>query len=285
MYVGQALKEVFQEERPKPPAIQMQQKWSNEFSLPSTHAMGSLSMAASILYFALERYQQVDVTIGIAVVVVWVTVISLSRVYLGMHSVLDLVLGCAITLVLLAIFLPLTDKIEYFFAESSISPLAFVLVPILLIFTFPTSKTFTPTRGDTCSIAGVFAGVELGNWLNYQLGNLSSAKHSATITAIDWNDAFANLHIIAARTVLGLAVVGLTELLGKLIFWAAFSSAIGADRHALKSSPDAVDNTKKNFVDLSTKFATYCWLGCNALLVANLFKYLNIARESFFSEY
>lgn len=55
MYVGQALKEVFKEVRPKAPAIPLQTKWSNEFSLPSTHAMGSLSMAATILYFALDR--------------------------------------------------------------------------------------------------------------------------------------------------------------------------------------------------------------------------------------
>jgi sphingosine-1-phosphate phosphatase 1 len=55
MYVGQALKEVFLEERPKAPAIPMQNKWSNEYSLPSTHAMGSLSIAASVVYFSLER--------------------------------------------------------------------------------------------------------------------------------------------------------------------------------------------------------------------------------------
>lgn len=55
MYVGQALKEVFKEVRPKAPAIPLQTKWSNEFSLPSTHAMGSLSIAATILYFALDR--------------------------------------------------------------------------------------------------------------------------------------------------------------------------------------------------------------------------------------
>lgn len=55
MYVGQGLKEIFEVERPKSPAIQMQSKWSNEYSLPSTHAMGSLSIAASILYFAIDR--------------------------------------------------------------------------------------------------------------------------------------------------------------------------------------------------------------------------------------
>ena len=55
MYFGQALKQFFKEERPKLPAIQMQNKWSNEFSLPSTHAMGSLAIAASMLYFSEDR--------------------------------------------------------------------------------------------------------------------------------------------------------------------------------------------------------------------------------------
>lgn len=55
MYVGGALKQVFKEERPKTPAIQMQEKYSNEYSLPSTHAMGALPIATAILYFALER--------------------------------------------------------------------------------------------------------------------------------------------------------------------------------------------------------------------------------------
>lgn len=55
MYIGQGLKEIFKVERPKAPAVQMQEKWSNEFSLPSTHIMGSLSIAASILYFAVDR--------------------------------------------------------------------------------------------------------------------------------------------------------------------------------------------------------------------------------------
>lgn len=55
MYVGQALKEFFKEERPKPPAIQMQTKWNKEFSLPSTHAMSAVAISTSILYFSMDR--------------------------------------------------------------------------------------------------------------------------------------------------------------------------------------------------------------------------------------
>lgn len=55
MYVGGALKQFFKEKRPESPAIPLQTKWSNEYSLPSTHAMGSFPIAACILYFALDR--------------------------------------------------------------------------------------------------------------------------------------------------------------------------------------------------------------------------------------
>jgi sphingosine-1-phosphate phosphatase 1 len=55
MYIGQALKEIFRVSRPKSPAIPMQKKWSNEYSLPSTHAMGSLSIGGTIAYFSIDR--------------------------------------------------------------------------------------------------------------------------------------------------------------------------------------------------------------------------------------
>lgn len=76
----------------------------------------------------------------------WVVVISLSRVYLGMHSVADLVLGAAISIVLLVVLLPMTNAIESFFAMNPISPFIFILVPAALIFYFPTSEMWTPTR-------------------------------------------------------------------------------------------------------------------------------------------
>lgn len=77
---------------------------------------------------------------------VWVSIISLSRVYLGMHTVADIVLGVALSLVLLAVLLPLTDAIEYFFAMSKIGPIGFLVLPAILIIYYPTPKLWTPTR-------------------------------------------------------------------------------------------------------------------------------------------
>jgi membrane-associated phospholipid phosphatase len=84
--------------------------------------------------------------LGISFVILWTTLVSLSRVYLGMHSVLDLVSGIAISSVLLAIFLPLTNTIEHFFATNVISPVMTLIIPVVLIVYFPTTEVWTPTR-------------------------------------------------------------------------------------------------------------------------------------------
>jgi len=279
MYIGQSLKQFFMYERPKPPAIQLQTKWSNEYSLPSTHAMGSLSMSGTILYFALDRYG-VNLSLGIICVVLWVTIISLSRVYLGMHTVLDCVLGAAISVYLLLTLLPFTDYVEGFFATSWWSPMLLILVPVILIVYFPMTNQWTPTRGDTCVIAAVFSGIELGTWFNYRLGllNLTNASSHHTIDT-------SNLYSLAARTVIGLVIVGLTEFIGKSVSFSLLCSMINEDKKKLKSSENSVKNVKKTFVDLTSKFVTYSILGFNTMvLVPTVYKYLSIQRDSFFSE-
>jgi sphingosine-1-phosphate phosphatase 1 len=88
----------------------------------------------------------VDVWLGIVCIVLWVGVISTSRVYLGMHSVLDVVLGVLLSLVLLGVLLPVTDEILNFFTTNTLAPLVFVIIPILLIVFFPVTDQWTPTR-------------------------------------------------------------------------------------------------------------------------------------------
>jgi hypothetical protein len=96
---------------------------------------------------------------------------------------------------------------------------------------------------------------------------------------------FDNFYLLIARTVVGLTIAGATEFLGKLISFSFLSMVIGEDRKALKASENSVYNTKKTFVDLTSKFSTYCILGFNILvLVPMTYKALNIQRDAFFIE-
>lgn len=135
-------------------------------------------------------------------------------------------------------------------------------------------------RGDTCIIAAVFAGIELGAWFNYNYGLLNLIEVPFPLT-IDFSD----LYSLTCRTVLGLVIVGLTELIGKQLSYSVICMFLGEDKTVLKESENSSENYKKNFVDLTSKFITYSVLGFNTLvLVPQVYKYFNIQRSSFFNE-
>lgn len=135
-------------------------------------------------------------------------------------------------------------------------------------------------RSDTCAIAAVFSGIELGMWFNYQFG-LVNLKKPAYPRTLDLND----IYSLTVRTVVGLTIIGLTELIGKYVSYSFLCFVTNQDRKVLKASEKSVENVKKNFVELTSSFLTYSVLGFNTLvLVPTVFKYFNIQRESFFNE-
>lgn len=135
-------------------------------------------------------------------------------------------------------------------------------------------------RSDTCVIAAVFCGTELGTWWNYQSGVVQIVDVSLPLSL-----EFSDWYRVAARTVVGLIVAGSVEFLGKYFSYSFLCKLVSADKKALKESPNSIDNTRKNFVDLTSKFITYTSLGFFInTAVPILYKYLNIQRDAFFTE-
>lgn len=96
---------------------------------------------------------------------------------------------------------------------------------------------------------------------------------------------FSDIFSLTARTVLGLIIAGAIEYLGKLVSYTVLCKFANEDKHKLKASENSVENTNKNFVDLTSKFFTYCLLGFTILVVVpQLYKQLNIQRDAFFNE-
>lgn len=88
MYIGQGIKDVVRWPRPScPPVVRLQVKWALEYGMPSTHAMVGVSIPLSVILYTMNRYQY-SVSLGVLFAIGWCSVICLSRLYLGMHSVL-----------------------------------------------------------------------------------------------------------------------------------------------------------------------------------------------------
>ena len=69
MYLGQALKDVIQWERPRMPVVvQLQSKWSEEFGMPSTHAMMGLALPSATFYLTVAKYSFPP---SLAVIITW----------------------------------------------------------------------------------------------------------------------------------------------------------------------------------------------------------------------
>lgn len=70
----------------------------------------------------------------------------MSRLYLGMHTVLDLIGGLALAIGLMIPLVPLIDVTDYYFLTNGWILSILVFLTIVTIIYYPNSDKWTPTR-------------------------------------------------------------------------------------------------------------------------------------------
>lgn len=113
--------------------------------MPSTHAMVAVSIPFSVLLYTLDRYQY-NVPVGLTIAIAWCTIVCVSRLYLGMHTVLDVVVGLFLAVALMFPLVPLVDHLDKYFLTSPLAPFLLLVISILMIVYYPNSGKWTPTR-------------------------------------------------------------------------------------------------------------------------------------------
>ncbi|XP_007566315.1 sphingosine-1-phosphate phosphatase 1-like [Poecilia formosa] len=170
MYVGQCTKDVIGWPRPaSPPVVKVEMFYNSEYSMPSTHAMSGTAIPFSLFFMTHGRWEY-PYTLGFSLALCWCLLVCSSRIYMGMHSVLDVIAGILYSILILFFFLPALDMIDSFNLSSRYAPLVIVSIPLALaLFSF-TLDTWSTSRGDTAQILGVGAGVALASHVNQLLG-------------------------------------------------------------------------------------------------------------------
>ncbi|XP_077011374.1 sphingosine-1-phosphate phosphatase 2 isoform X1 [Tamandua tetradactyla] len=167
MYVGQMAKDILKWPRPlSPPVVKLEKRVIAEYGMPSTHAMAATAISFSLLISTKDRYEY-PFALGLAVAVVFSTLVCLSRLYTGMHTVLDVVGGVLMTALLIAFTYPAWTLIDCLDSASPLFPVCVVIVPFFLCYNYPVSDYYSPTRADTTTILAAGAGVTLGFWINH----------------------------------------------------------------------------------------------------------------------
>ncbi|XP_013398898.1 sphingosine-1-phosphate phosphatase 1 isoform X2 [Lingula anatina] len=215
--------------------------------------------------------------LGLVLAILWCGTVCLSRVYMGMHTLLDLLAGVVFALVILAVMWPLLDIIDEFQVYHPYGPLIMGVVLLLMCVFYPTLDKWSTARGDTTLILGVLAGVAMGSWLNIQQGNYhNEAGAPPYMVKTPDHIWFAKM---SCRMVLGLVILFSTRVIMKALTYHLLCHILGYDKK------DHMQNKQKLIVELPYKYITYYVIAFNVVYTAPfIFRYLDIEKETYFTE-
>jgi len=268
MYIGQALKDVIRWNRPEsPPVIVLEPEYSMEYGMPSTHAMVGFALPFSIFIFTQSRYVY-PFWLGFTLASIWCILVCGSRLYLGMHTILDVLAGILLSATILFISIPFIDMIDELHYKSTYSPLvSFSIICLMSIF-YPKSDRWSPARGDTCVMIGFGFGTLIGTWMNFQLSTMTDLI-SPLPFYIHWPSKTVVLLMILRMTLTTLSVE-LVRIIGKKLIYPVLCKLQGLN------SKDS-ESMKSPSVEVPLKLIVYAWVGINvACFIPICFKYMNL---------
>ena len=251
-YVGHALKDWLQLPRPfvmDREVACLEDHFSAEYGLPSTHAQAVWAIPPTVLFScALDRP-----LLWACGAVLYASTVSFSRLYLGVHSLLDVLVGAALGVATCAVVLlygpGLRDALLS--ASPAVALLAALAAHAGLVLLYPRLPGVSTTFRDTCSILGVSLGV-------WWAARLNALFFSALPPA-------GGLAVWGARVAAGLALV----LAGHWLFRRLVRRLLGGLHRLLFPQGPAQLEAHMPFLAL-LKFVSYIGIGFNAFCLAPL---------------
>ncbi|NWU93424.1 SGPP2 phosphatase, partial [Upupa epops] len=260
MYIGQVSKDILKWPRPlSPPVVKLEPRADAEYGMPSTHAMAATAISFSFLLATVEQYKY-PFGLGLGAAFVFSALVCLSRLYTGMHTVLDVIGGALISAVLLMLLYPAWDTIDQWLLTSPFCPLLIIAVPLTLCYNYPKLDYYSPTRGDTTTILGAGAGATVGFWLNHQF---AMPAHTSENLQLGLALMATTTVVVLARFLVGILVVLLTRQLMK-------SLVLGALGYRYKFPIGDLEARRRLEVEVPYKFVTYSSVGLSATVIVPL---------------
>ncbi|XP_029982368.1 sphingosine-1-phosphate phosphatase 1 [Sphaeramia orbicularis] len=271
MYLGQCTKDVIGWSRPaSPPVVKVEMFYNSEYSMPSTHAMSGTAIPFSLFYMTYGRWEY-PFSMGFSLALCWCLLVCVSRIYMGMHSVLDVIAGVLYSVMILAVFLPALDLIDDFNLTYRYAPLIIVSLHLGLgLFSF-TLDTWSTSRGDTAQILGTGAGVALASHVNYHLGLLPDPTlDQLPLTAPSLSLGLVGMAML--RLVLGVLVLMGTRALMKAVTIPLVCWVFGVPSDDVRKARQHME------VELPYRYIVYGTVGFNVLfLVPFLFSCVHLS--------
>ncbi|KAL0405043.1 UNVERIFIED_CONTAM: Lipid phosphate phosphatase delta [Sesamum radiatum] len=177
-YTGNCIKDVVSAPRPSCPPVRRvtatkdEEDNAMEYGLPSSHTLNTVCLSGipctdatedvcSLLSicFYLKGFTMVSLVVGL---------IGLGRIYLGMHSLIDIIGGLALGLGILTIWLYVSEYIDNFIVSGHNVISFWAALCFLLLFAYPTPELPTPSFEYHTAFNGVALGIVIGIHQTFQ---------------------------------------------------------------------------------------------------------------------
>ncbi|KAK1410922.1 hypothetical protein QVD17_37464 [Tagetes erecta] len=170
-YIGNCIKDVVSAPRPKSPQVRIltvtedEKENAMEYGFPSSHTLNTVCLSGYLLHYILSCYENSDAYFQLAAfacVCLFVGFIGLGRIYLGMHSVVDIVGGLVLGLAILKFWLSIHEHVDNFVISDQNVTSFCVALSFLLLFAYPTPELPTPSFEYHTAFTGVALGIVTG---------------------------------------------------------------------------------------------------------------------------
>jgi membrane-associated phospholipid phosphatase len=312
MYLGNCLKDIVSAPRPPSPPVRKllathaEEESAQEYGLPSSHTINSLCCAGFLLYDICERDISSFWSLG-ALTGILIFGVLYGRLYLGMHSPVDVIVGVVMGTGILLVWCSTYKYLDAFIAHGENVPSFWAAIAVLLLFAYPTPERQNPSYEFHTAFNGVAFGMVAAVNRTFSLYHHDAVQGLSLISIV-------GLRTLVLRLLVGLplclAVKALTKelairilpsmcnLLGLQIRSSSYIKAFYMDEISLKENKktngdasDTVDSRRSGYllrflqtfedeildVDTGIRVLQYASLGWSVFeLAPQVYSYLNL---------
>lgn len=175
-YTGNCIKDVVSAPRPSSPPVRRitatkdEEDNAMEYGFPSSHTLNTVCLSGYLLHYILAYNESgaFAEVVGFTMVCLFVGLIGFARIYLGMHSLIDILGGLVLGFGILAIWLCVSEYIDSFIVSGQNVVSFSAALSFMLLFAYPTPERPTPSFEYHTAFDGVALGIVIGVHQTYQ---------------------------------------------------------------------------------------------------------------------